>query len=72
MSEAYAPHMSMQQAPAPRPHTRGARGAGDDVEHRSATFWSAFASAPADTPRWMDSATAAWRPTDVVRSGSAG
>ena len=70
MSGAYAPEMSTDHSPAPRPPTRTARRTDGD-QLRSETFWAAFMAAPTDTPRWMDSATAAWRPADAVTSRSA-
>ena len=71
MSEAYAPVMSTHHQPAPRPPTAASRSDGDQVARRSGAFWAAYNAAPAGPSRWMDSATAAWRPADAAEPGAA-
>jgi len=68
MSETYAPEMNTPHATVPRPPNPSAEDLDD--QHRSETFWAAFAGAPASPTRWLDSATAAWRP-EAPAGGSA-
>jgi hypothetical protein len=68
MSETYAPEMNTPHATVPRPPNPSAEDLDD--QHRSETFWAAFAGAPASRTRWLDSATAAWRP-EAPAGGSA-
>ena len=60
MSGTYAPEMSTYPATVPRPPNPTADVSDD--RHRSETFWAAFAAGAASRTRWLDSATAAWRP----------